>query len=418
MSPLRLTRVCARNYKAFESPIQLELAPLTLVFGRNGSGKSALVRLPAALAGALTGSGPPGLPLQMSDGLTLGQSLASFVHGGGAGEYGVGVVLSTGEGLGLHLDVEVRRDPKTSLRSPGQWISFWSLSSDGVELGKFTWRDRRYDAQDSTEADRPMTFAGLLPVLRDGSLHPLTARLRPAPRVLHLSAARDAPGEDFTAYQPSIPLEVGHLGVLTRQVVGALLFHPRKEILQSVITSVAECFDVELRVVEVGEGALLGTVIEGRRTGRNNWLPLRELGTGLMHALPLIVQCALAAHPGEDNPPLSLVTCEEPEAHSHPRTQAQIADVVIHAALAGGASTLIETHSETFVLRVRRRVAEGVLRPEQVALYWVDDEAAVAQVRRLHLDQQGYVEDWPEGWFDTALHEVSAIRQALGKYER
>ncbi len=82
--------------------------------------------------------------------------------------------------------------------------------------------------------------------------------------------------------------------------------------------------------------------------------------------------------------------------------------------MSGQCSTLVETHSETFVLRIRRRVAEGALRPQDVALYWVDDEGATTEVRRLYIDDHGHIEDWPDGWFDTAVQEVRAIHRAMG----
>jgi len=72
---------------------------------------------------------------------------------------------------------------------------------------------------------------------------------------------------------------------------------------------------------------------------------------------------------------------------------------------------LIETHSETFVLRIRRRIAEG-LPPEQVVLYWVDDESIQTVLRRIGFGEDGSVEGWPEGWFSTASDEVRAIYRA------
>jgi hypothetical protein len=261
--------------------------------------------------------------------------------------------------------------------------------------------------------DPPVRFAGLLPLLADGGPHPLVAALRPTPRVAHLAAARGAPGSEFTPYSPGAALEVGYFGAETRQVLGALRYLSTTRALDAVKAAVEACFGVELRVVEVGEGAVIGTMIECRPRGRSTWLPLREMGTGLSHALPLIVQCACLMHPAEGMPWPTLLTCEEPEAHCHPVVQAALADVAIDAALAGDTSVMVETHSETFVLRVRRRVAEGRLPPSKVAIYWVDNEGAATRVSRLSLDERGRISDWPEGWFDAALHEVSAIHRAM-----
>lgn len=414
--PLKITAIRATNYKAFETPLECKIAPLTLVFGRNGTGKSALVRLPGALATAISGIDSPGLPLQLREDLVLGRSLASFVHGGTADKYSVGLTLAA-SGHTFDLDTVVRRDPKTQIRMPGQWIERWSLSNNSTELGHFVWStgEQRYDSLGPHGHSPPTAFSGALPLLSDGSLHPLSLHLRPAPRVVHLGAVRGLRGEDVTAYQPGTSLDVGTFGESTRRVLGALRYHQNSAMLQHVISSTQRCFDTELRIIELGEGTFLGTSIEAKPSRRATWLPIRELGTGLAHGLPLLVQLAIAAHPSEDNPPPSLLVCEEPEAHTHPQVQANVADIVIESVLSGGYRALIETHSETFVLRVRRRVAEGIFAPEQVALYWIDDEGPTTQVNRLQLDNLGYVEDWPTGWFDTAAHEVSAISRALEK---
>jgi len=416
LPPLRLLQVRASNYKAFEQPFELDLAPLTLLFGRNGSGKSALVRLALGLAEALGGGDSPGLPLRVGD-ISLGNSLLGFVHGAVSnGEYGIGATVLGGEGQPLHLDVLVRKDPRTTLRLPGQWIERWSLRAGDDELETFSWNrtDKRYNGSLHPEHAAPATFAGLLPVSADGGFHPLVARLRPTPQVIHIGAARGIPGEDFIVQQPKVTLDVGSTGLHTRRVLGALRTHPRPEILQAIVEMVRACFNFDLRVEEVAQGPIQGTILEAKPCGRSTWLPLAEIGTGLSHALPMFVQYALAAHPGEESPSPSLLICEEPEAHAHPQIQARIADIILQTVRSGHCTTLVETHSETLVLRIRRRIAEG-FPPDKVAIYWVDDEQATTQVRRLHLDERGNVEDWPEGWFDSAMHEVSAIHRALGR---
>jgi hypothetical protein len=411
-APLILKKIRGANYKAFEGSFEIEIAPLTLVFGRNGSGKTALVRLPLAIAEALSGPDAPGLPARVRN-MALGNTLASFVHGGAADRYEIGVRLER-DHRQLDLDVSMIKDPKTSTRLPGQWIDRWSLR-DGTDVPRvFSWsRDSKsYHAELPQGSPPPAHFRGLIPTLPDGTRHSAARELGLRLHVLHLGAARGIPGEDFAPEQPNVVLDVGSDGAGTRRVLGALKFHPRPEILASVIDSVRECFDVDLRVEEVAQGAIQGTALSAKPCGRSSHHPLTELGTGLAHALPLLVQYAIAAHGGDPSPPLIL--CEEPEAHAHPQVQARLADVVWRSVMSGRCSTVVESHSETFVLRIRRRVAEGALRPQDVALYWVDDEGATTEVRRLHIDEHGHIEDWPEGWFDTAVHEVRGIHRAMG----
>jgi len=408
----QITKIRGANYKAFGDPFELELAPLTLVFGRNGSGKTALLRLPLLLREALVGIEAPGLPLR-ARGLVVGNSLGSFVHGGAADRYELGLTLEHHD-TRQTLDVVIGHDRSTPVRLPGQWIDRWELRAETGAGASFTWdpRTKHYVTEEATVV-APATFRGLRPILADGSSHTVVRSLGIPPRVIHLAAARGVPGEDFVPEQPNVLLDVESDGAATRRVLGALRSHPREEILEAIKKGVRECFGVELRVEEVAQGSTQGTVLTAKPCERDTWLPIAELGTGVVHALPLLTQYAIAAHRADDEPPY-VVLCEEPEAHAHPLVQAQIADVILDSVRAGRCSTVLETHSETFVLRIRRRVAEGSMRPDDVALYFVDDEGPVTEVRRLRLDEHGHIDGWPEGWFDTAVRELRAIHRALG----
>ena len=77
----------------------------------------------------------------------------------------------------------------------------------------------------------------------------------------------------------------------------------------------------------------------------------------------------------------------------------------------GQGNILVETHSESLVLRVRRRVAEG-LSPDQVAIAYVEDTGEGSRIRQIRLSSDGEVDWWPEGVFSEAFLEVKAIRRA------
>jgi len=143
---------------------------------------------------------------------------------------------------------------------------------------------------------------------------------------------------------------------------------------------------------------------------------LRDAGVGLSQVLPVVVQHELDRAAGRTG---GLDIVEQPELHLHPGVHGDVADLYIEAALRGSARFLIETHSENFLLRIRRRIAEGRnaegthLRPEDVAIYWVnDDPQARPRVQRIGLDEHGGVDHWPTGVFTEDLDEVRAIRAA------
>lgn len=126
----------------------------------------------------------------------------------------------------------------------------------------------------------------------------------------------------------------------------------------------------------------------------------RAVGYGVGQLLPVITQCCMA----DDG----LVIVEQPEVHLHPRLQAAVGDLFVETVTGARGQVLVETHSEHLVLRLLRRVREGVLPPDALAILYVDlhDDGA-AFVRRLEVDAQGeLVDGWPGGFFDERLAEV------------
>lgn len=102
---------------------------------------------------------------------------------------------------------------------------------------------------------------------------------------------------------------------------------------------------------------------------------------------------------------------EQPELHLHDAAHAPLGDLLLDATARPGCVMLVETHSEALLLRVRRRVAEG-LPPERVALYYVEATGASSSLRRIPLLPNGEVEGWPAGVFSESFEEVKAIRRA------
>jgi len=107
-----------------------------------------------------------------------------------------------------------------------------------------------------------------------------------------------------------------------------------------------------------------------------------------------------------------MLLIEQPEVHIHPRLQAQVGDLLINTVQERGNQVLVETHSEHLVLRLLRRVREGVLDPADLSILYVDLLAdGAAHVRRLEVDSSGdLVDGWPGGFFDERLEEVLGTR--------
>jgi predicted ATPase len=108
----------------------------------------------------------------------------------------------------------------------------------------------------------------------------------------------------------------------------------------------------------------------------------------------------------------STVILEQPEIHLHPLAQANLADVIIYAALRRKVQVIVESHSEHLLLRLQRRIAEATLPKEQVALYFCDAPEGVSRLSALELDLWGRITNWPQHFMGDAFGETAAAEEA------
>ncbi len=160
-----------------------------------------------------------------------------------------------------------------------------------------------------------------------------------------------------------------------------------------------------LEVADVGPYEPLFQITMARQNQKSS---LNEAGLGLSQVFPVVVLKNLALHRGA-----RLDIIEEPESHLHPAAHAALADLHLEGLSQPGLQTLIETHSEVFLLRIRRRIAEGNIDPNKVIFYWInDDDPDDVVVEPIHVLANGEVDHWPENVFTEDYEEVLAIQSA------
>ncbi len=116
-----------------------------------------------------------------------------------------------------------------------------------------------------------------------------------------------------------------------------------------------------------------------------------NVGFGLSYTLPLIV--ALLSDPG------TLCLIENPEAHLHPRGQTKLAELAVRAATAG-VQVFAETHSDHFMDGVRIAVRNGLIDLDDAAFHYFERDGNKSKVTSLKADSDGRLSHWPAGFFD------------------
>jgi hypothetical protein len=155
--------------------------------------------------------------------------------------------------------------------------------------------------------------------------------------------------------------------------------------------------------------------VKVRTKGSNDMVDLPDVGFGVSQVLPVLVQLFYA-------PARSIILMEQPEIHLHPRAQALLADVMIDAIRARedgeqrGIQLIIETHSEHFLRRLQRRIAEDVVGNEQISAYFANTSENPTRLDKLQIDLYGNIINWPEDFFgdemgDIAAHNLAALKK-------
>ena len=133
---------------------------------------------------------------------------------------------------------------------------------------------------------------------------------------------------------------------------------------------------------------------------------ITDVGFGVSQVLPALVQAFYC-------PPNSTIWMEQPEIHLHPQVQAELADVFISATQAREKGNerhvqlIVESHSEHFLNRLQRRIAEGAVKPEDVAVYFCHRSDSVAELETLRLNEFGEIENWPDNFFGDEMADIA-----------
>lgn len=381
------------RFRSFAERASLPLRPLTLVYGANNSGKSALLRA-LALLGASLESAARGV-------ITLPERAFPEVKPREIAWQGVAGDYKWRLGLRWN-DAEVREFVATinpSAEGETTLSALEILRSDARR-----WRTRSTDGPlVDPDTGSALSFEGLLPASETTALADLRHQLQALRgRVRWLASVRPPVPRVISGPAPS-------RDSFTNGIDVAHLLVDDRELRQDVAAFYASLSPA--RALDLHEVPPLGHYLSMNPATRPTWrVNLADTGEGMSQVLPVLVYASLTARDG------GIFAIEEPEGHLHPNAQSHLARYLCKLATRSTAPRfVIETHSRVLLLAIQKAVAEG-LPAEHVQIVWVDqDQDGHSTLTAIPLHDNGRLGD---GWPPSALAEDLRLARELTRASR
>lgn len=151
--------------------------------------------------------------------------------------------------------------------------------------------------------------------------------------------------------------------------------------------------------------------VKVRTKGSHTLTDVPDVGFGISQVLPVLVQLYYA-------PANSIIIMEQPELHLHPSAQSALADMMIKAISARenakprNIQLIIETHSEHFLRRFQRRIAEKQFSKDCFAAYFANNDKSPSILEPLEVNLFGEITNWPENFFGDINGDIFAQTSA------
>ncbi len=438
-SEMAIRRIRLQNFKCFADSGDIPLAPLTVIFGRNNSGKSSILQSLLILRQTLD-SPEYGPRLDLRGPHYPAGSYADIVHQHKAAQHVVmafDVDLPNASAAPASIELEFSSDEPQPPRLARLTVKHQDIETLEISRGRgkggpyqlaINGRQLGVDKQ----AQFRFPLEQFFPIIGD------EPRRRGRPNRRHEESrnlARQALGafeavlrgmravgafraqpERRYEYQGRVPEQVDAMG---RNVVDALIEdrarrgRKRGELLRSVnkwLQTVGRVRISSLRRISP-TARIFQMRVKDVESGR--WANFADVGFGIGQALPVLVE-------GLRTPPGQMFVVQEPEIHLHPDAQLGMADFLVSLATTGRC-VIAETHSESLLLRIRRAIVTRAVRQRRLS----EGQLSVVVVRTredgssyvapLRIDSMAQIENWPKGFMEEATEERMSLLKAMAR---
>lgn len=403
---MKVKSVSFENYKAFYEKQIMRLKPITILIGKNSSGKSSIAKLFTLFENSLQGNIDEPLLLK-NNGVELGAEFDNLFFGNNPG----GIPLIFKIVFENNVEIEIGLLKK----------------DDGYGLDVFQWKYR----DDAQEFELELNDEGYLDVLSNKIYDCEFKGFVPTKftgkntdenclekikiekiDVDYIGPFRILPERYFYLTGQTQFRDTGVKGENAYAMLGISKLKKDDELCKDVGKWYQENFGGwELKVDDREKKPLIQILL----SKNDNDVNIVDVGQGMNQALPLVVRANIKDRPD------SMIILEQPELHLHPAAHGDLAELFAKSAKQNSQTFIIETHSENMLLRLRKLVVENNFgfTKDDIVIYWIEEaEFKGQELMEITIDQDGILSDWRDGVFDEGLKEILEMQKALNKKEQ
>ena len=365
------------NYKAFGLEANsLQLRPITIVVGKNNSGKSSLLKLLSILATMSDGlsSGPI---LLKNDSVSLGSRYQDLFHNNDTSS------------MTLQLNY-----------TDGMSLKFLYLMNEGELYNNFTQSDKG-ELQFITSQDNP--FKSYIRNVDSKDKNPY-------------SFSVDYIGPLRNTIKRNIQIGGNDDKTLVadgQNVCEILLasFNSDKKLFRAVanwLEQNLDCYGLSFERNSESSGSYSLSVRHG-----NAVVNLADVGQGIGQVLPVIVSSYMNTY-------ADVTIVEQPVLHLHPAAHQAVAVRIATSAMEMNRTYLVETHSYNFILAIRDMIAatDNNISPNDVIIYSVEQDDDASWLKPITVNEFGELSDWPEGVFAESYELLKSIESHSNNFTK
>lgn len=373
-----LKNIYIKNYKAFQKEQTLEIRPVTVLIGKNSSGKSSIMKLLPLFQKAT--SETMTAPLMLSNnGVTLGSRYEELFYNYSLMDLELGLDFDNGNSFKVTYAI-----------NNGQLFVY------------------NYEVICNGDKFQEMVSPDGFPILKGLKFPKATEKLGITAESLALN------GDYIGPIRISAPKEISFEGNNNIVSVGLKGEKAYSALLNSYLSdgklyeNVSKWFEKNL------EGQKLSFKQNGPSTGSYSLyvrhedidVNISQVGQGLSQVLPIIVASFI-------NNDVDVLGIEQPALHLHPAAHANVAYRIAESAKQLKKKYLVESHSENFILGLRNLVANQDVdfSSDDVIIYFVDHDESGAVLDKIEILPNGELTSWPTGIFSESFDLMSEIME-------